>query len=310
MSSRGKRVIRRAARIAKVAGIATATCALAAACSSANGPSPSSQTPTATAGVTVSSIAALVPAAVRDKGTLTIATDASYAPDEFIANDGTTIIGMDVDLAYAVATVLGLKIHFVNVNSDAIISGIQSGKYDMSFGSWTDTKAREKQVDFVTYFTAGTSFMIRLGSGVAVNTRADLCGKTVSVEDATTELSDAQAQNTVCAQNGKPAVQILSFPDQTSADHALADGRAQVGMLDSPVAAYQVSQGNGEFTVVGQTYGEAPYGVEIPKGNGMARAMQAAIQEIMTDGTYHQVLDMWGETSGAIRESVIDGATS
>jgi polar amino acid transport system substrate-binding protein len=309
MSSRGKRVIRRGARIAKVTGIAAATCALAAACGSANGPS-TALTPSATADITVPSIAALVPTAIRDKGTLTIATDASYAPDEFIATDGTSIIGMDVDLAYAVGTVLGLKIHFVNVNSDAIISGLKSGKYDMSFGSWTDTKAREQDVDFVTYFTAGTSFMVRLGSGVTVNTRADLCGKTVSVEDATTELSDAQAQNTVCLQEGKPAVQILSFPDQNSADRALADGRAQVGMLDSPVAAYQVSQGNGQFTEAGQAYGEAPYGVEIPKGNGMARAVHAAMQEIMADGTYRQVLDMWGERSGAISESVINGATS
>lgn len=309
MSSRGKRVVRRGARIAMAAGIATATCALAAACSSGNAAPPAS-TASATAGVTVPSIAALVPAAIRAKGTLTIATDASYAPDEFIANDGTTIIGMDVDLAYAVATVLNLQIHFVNVNFDNIIPGLKSGKYDMSFGSWTDTKEREQQVDFVTYFTAGTSFMIRLGSGVTVHTRADLCGKAVAVEDATTELTDVQAQNTKCQQDGKPSVQILVFPDQNSADRALADGRAQVGMLDSPIAAYQVSQGNGQFTVTGQTYGEAPYGVEIPKGNGMARAIQAAIQEIMTDGTYHQVLDMWGETSGAIHQSVINGATS
>ena len=101
---------------------------------------------------------ALVPAAVKAKGTVLVAADASYAPNEFIASDGHTVIGMDADLAKAIFPLLGLKVNVVNVTFDAIIPGLSSGKYDVGMSSFTDTKAREKVVNFVDYFEAGTSF--------------------------------------------------------------------------------------------------------------------------------------------------------
>jgi polar amino acid transport system substrate-binding protein len=140
---------------------------LVAACSS----SPSSSSPnntTATTATTVAlptatiptqstdaTIAATVPAAIKTKGTLNIALDATYAPDEMIAPDGSTIIGMDADFAYAITQVLGLKAHLINATFDTIIPGLQSGKYDVGDSSFTDTLARQKVVDFVDYFVAG-----------------------------------------------------------------------------------------------------------------------------------------------------------
>ena len=91
-----------------------------------------------------------VPAAVKNKGTLTVAADATYAPNEFIATDGHTVIGMDADLATALAQKMGLKAKVVNQTFDSIIPGIQAGKYGMGASSFTDTKEREKVVDFVT----------------------------------------------------------------------------------------------------------------------------------------------------------------
>jgi len=96
-----------------------------------------------------------VPAAIKTKGTLNIALDATYAPDEMIAPDGSTIIGMDADFAYAITQVLGLKAHLINATFDTIIPGLQSGKYDVGDSSFTDTLARQKVVDFVDYFVAG-----------------------------------------------------------------------------------------------------------------------------------------------------------
>jgi len=148
-----------------------------------------------------SSIAATVPAAIKSKGSLTIALDATYAPDEFIATDGKTIIGMDADFAYAITQILGLKANLVNATFSTIIPGLQSGKFDMGDSSFTDTLARQKVVDFVDYFTAGEGFYIKTG-GQTFNGLDSLCGHTVSVEDGTTEQTDAQTQAKTCTTVG------------------------------------------------------------------------------------------------------------
>ena len=141
---------------------------------------------------------ALVPAAVKAKGTVLVAADASYAPNEFIASDGHTVIGMDADLAKAIFPLLGLKVSVVNVTFDAIIPDLSSGKYDVGMSSFTDTKAREKVVNFVDYFEAGTSFFEEASGGPKVTGLSSLCGLTVSVETGTTEQSDATGQAKKC----------------------------------------------------------------------------------------------------------------
>jgi polar amino acid transport system substrate-binding protein len=255
-------------------------------------------------------VEALVPAAIKSKGTLTVAADASYAPNEFIGPDGHTVVGMDADLSKALATVMGLKANVVNATFDTIIPGLAAGKYDIGASSFTDTKVREKTVDFVDYFEAGTSFFTKSSGGAAVTGLADLCGKAVSVESGTTEESDAKGQSAKCTKAGKPAVNVLVFPTQSAANLALSSGRAQISMADSPVAAYQVKQSNGTFKLVGETYGTAPYGLAIPKTSGLTKAVLAAVDAVMKNGTYSSILAHWGVQSGAITKAVINGATS
>ncbi len=258
----------------------------------------------------VPKIAAEVPASIKAKGTLIVAADATYAPNEFVAANGHTVIGMDPDLAQALAGVLGLKFKVVNAHFDTIIPGLKSGKYDIGMSSFTDTKAREKVVDFVTYFSAGTSFFVKAAGGPNIRSLADLCGKSVSVESGTTEQTDAATQNATCKKQGKPGVNVEVYPDQNSANLALASGRAQVGMADSPVAAYQVKQSHGKFKLSGKPYGTAPYGIALPKKNGMANPVRDALKYLMGNGTYTKILEKWGIQAGAISKPVINGATS
>ncbi|MFZ0042680.1 MAG: ABC transporter substrate-binding protein [Solirubrobacteraceae bacterium] len=257
-------------------------------------------------------MAKLVPASIKSKGTLTVAADASYAPNEFIGPDGHTVVGMDVDMSKALAGLMGLKPNVVNATFDTIIPGLSGGKYDMGASSFTDTKAREKVVDFVDYFLAGTSFFTKAQGGTSVTGLADLCGKTVSVESGTTEESDAKGQSTKCKSGGKPAVTVLVFPTQSAANLALSSGRAQLSMADSPVAAYQVKQSHGVFKITGQTYGTAPYGFAIPKKSGLTPAVLAGVKLLVKNGTYASILSKWGISSGAIPASLvkINGATS
>ena len=255
-------------------------------------------------------IAAQVPAAIKSKGTLTVAADATYAPNEFIASDGHTVVGMDADLMQALGTVMGLKVKMVNATFDTIIPGLAAGKYDVGASSFTDTKEREKTVDFVDYFSAGISFYAKATSSPAVKTVEDLCGKTVSVEKGTTEEEEAKAQSGKCTKAGKKSVTVLVYPNQNGANLAISSGRAELGMADSPIAAYQVKQSSGAFKLVGETYGAAPYGLAIPKGTGMTTPILAALKVLIANGTYTQILTKWGVQAGAITTPAINGATS
>ena len=255
-------------------------------------------------------IAAEVPKNVKSKGTLTVAADATYAPNEFVGSNGHTVMGMDPDLAQALAGVLGLKFKVVNASFDTIIPGLQSGKYDLGMSSFTDTKEREKVVDFVTYFSAGTSFYDKASGGPTINSLADLCGHSVAVERGTTQADDATAQNKKCKSAGKSGVKVAVYPDQNGANLAISSGRQQVGMADSPVAAYIVKKSNGTFKLTGKPYNTAPYGIAIPKNNGMAKPILDALKELISNGTYMNILKKWGISAGAITNPTINGAIS
>jgi polar amino acid transport system substrate-binding protein len=311
--------LQRGLRKAVVAVTVGTVAILAAACSSSSTSTTTSGAPSTTATTvglptatiptqsTNAAIAATVPASVKSKGTLAVAMDATYAPDEFIAPDGSTIVGMDADLATAITQVLGLKAKLVNATFDTIIPGIQSGKYDMGASSFTDTIARQKVVDFVDYFTAGEGYYVKSGSPLTFNGLASLCGHSVAVESGTTEESDAKAQAKKCT-SGK--VTVLSFGNQSQANLAVSSGRADVGFADSQVAGYIVATSNGVFQNSGTSFEVAPYGLALPKGNGMAAPVQAAVNYLIGNGVYGQILAKWGVQSGAVTSSVVNGATS
>ncbi len=122
-----------------------------------------------------------MPAAVKDKGTLTVAADATYAPDEF--TQGTKIVGMDPDLMNALGKVMGLKVTVTNVTFDDIIPGMVAGRYMIGASSFTDEKSREKSVNFVDYAKVGESFYTLDQGGTSIKGISSICGLTVSVRN-------------------------------------------------------------------------------------------------------------------------------
>jgi polar amino acid transport system substrate-binding protein len=285
---------RRRLAIALVGALATA--AVAAGCGGGGGETTSTAL-SATPNVNVAKdnkVAAEVPSDIKSKGTLTVAADATYPPNEFIAPDGHTIIGMDADLAKALAQVMGLDFQMKNVTFDAIIPGLAAKKYDLGMSSFTITKEREQTVDFVSYAQAGTSFYTKAEGGPDISSLADLCGETVAAERGTTQEADATAQDKKCKAQGKPGVDVSVFPDQNGANLALSSGRADVVMADSPPAAYAVEQSNGQFKIGGSQYGVAAYGIAMPQGTGLTKPVLDALKAVMADGTYKRIFDYWG----------------
>jgi polar amino acid transport system substrate-binding protein len=257
----------------------------------------------------VASIEKLVPASAKAKG-LTVAADATYAPDEFV--QGSTIVGMDPDLVKALGKVMGIKVTITNVTFDDIISGMVAGRYNIGASSFTDTKAREKQVSFVDYANVGESFYTLKSGGASIMGITSICGMTVSVETGTTEETDAKAQSSKCTKAGKKAVSVTPYPTQSQANLAVSAGRAQLGFADTPVADYQVKQSGGKFKIVGAAYAPSPYGLAVSKSSGLTNALHAALLYLQKHGTYQQIFKKWGLTGIEVSASgmKINGAIS
>jgi polar amino acid transport system substrate-binding protein len=200
---------------------------------------------------------------------------------------------------------MGLKTKVVNSTFEAIIPGLAAGRYDVGASSFTDTKEREKTADFVTYLSVGEAFLTK-ASGPKINTLAELCGHKVAVEKGTTELEDAEKQNKKCKAAGKP-IKLLIFPGQNDANLALASGRAEVDFADSPIIAYQVRKLGVPFRS-SPTFGTAPEGLALPKGNGMAKPVLAALKTLIANGTYLAILKKWEIQSAANTNPTINGA--
>ncbi len=286
--------------VGKIIVVASASAALAC-CASA---------PALAASGGVPSVEKLVPKAIKAKGLLTVASDATYAPDEFVQNG--KVVGMDADLVNALAKVMGLRATIQNVTFDNIIPGMAAGHYMLGASSFTDTKAREKKVDFVDYANVGESFYTLASGGTKIGSIANICGLTVAVEQGTTEENDAKTQSGKCTKAHKKAVNVSVYPNQNLANEAVASGHAQVGFADTPVAAYQVKQSHGKFKLVGAAYAPAPYGLAVAKSTKLTKAVHAALLYLVKKGTYASIFKKWGVSSIAIKASgvKINGATS
>ncbi len=285
-------------KISAFALLAVAALTLSA-CSSAKTPSASSSTP-------ATSLASMVPSDVSSDGVLTFGSDGTYPPNEFVGTDGKTMQGMDIDLGNAIATKLGLKAAFVNAPFDSIIPAIQSGKYEAGISSFTDNKDREKVLDFVTYYSAGTSWAAKTGATITPDAA---CGKSIAVQKGTVQVDDITARSKTCTDAGKAAIKINQYQSQQDATASVVSGKNDAMLADSPVTGYAVKTSGNQLVVVGTAYDTAPYGIALPKAKGdFAKAVQGAINAIIADGSYKTILDKYGAADGAVPAAVINGA--
>lgn len=268
---------------------------------SLGGSSSSSSTPSGSS-TSVSAdtkLADMVPAAIKSKGTLTIGTDASYAPNEFLAHDGKTVQGLDIDLMNAVLAKLGLKVTFQNASFGTIQNGVQSGKYDMGVSSFTINKTRLAQVTMVSYFTAGTQWATKKGNPNKVDVN-NPCGLTVGVQKDTVQVDDLNARSKKCTGEGKKAITQVVEQDQSKVTADLVSGKVQAMAADSPVALYAVTQTNGAVETIGDIYDSAPYGIVLKKDQtDFGKALVEGLKAIKADGTYDSILKKWNNSSGA-----------
>jgi|SRR5450759_3105570 polar amino acid transport system substrate-binding protein len=247
-----------------------------------------------------------LPAKVKSAGKIVVGTDATYAPNEFLAADGKTVEGMDVDLFNAVAQKFGVTVDWVPANFDSIILGVDSGKYDIGVSSFTINPDRKKKVNMVSYFNAGTQWAVLKGNPKKVDPE-NACGLSIGVQKGTVQIDDLTARSKKCTDAGKKAITQIVEQAQSKVTADVVSGKADAMLADSPVGLYAVKQTSGQLEAVGKTYDAAPYGYVLPKSEtAFAQAIADALTALNASGDYKKALTAWGNDSGAINTFAVN----
>ena len=284
------------AALAAIAAMGLAACGSGSADTATPEASASNQTDDISVNVAVDENAsALVPQSVKDKGTLTVAMELKYPPTSFIAEDGKTPIGLNVDMARLIAKKLGLQLEIADVGFDTIIPGLQGKRYDMTATSMSPTAERVAVVDMIDYFRTGGSVAVAKGNpdGFAVD---NLCGREVVVTKGSIQATKRlpELSKSQCEDQGKPAITGIILPSIQDAMTQLASGRIKAIYYDTPSLGWAATQQPNRFEVLSPQVNESVVAVALPKGSELTPAVQAAVQSIMGTPEYQEALRRWG----------------
>ncbi|NDK90632.1 transporter substrate-binding domain-containing protein [Gordonia desulfuricans] len=264
----------------------------------------SSTTPSAVA--EVASIAANVPAGIAERGTLIVGADVGYEPYAFVA-DG-EITGFDVDLITDVARVLGVTAEIREAPFAGLFTAVADGRYDTAIPALTDTVAREKIVDFVTYYSAGNQWARVPGTDIEPG---DACGRTVAVKkDTYQDTVEVAARSKVCVAAGKKPIIKARFDTQDQVVDAVLTGRAAALSADAPVTTASVAASGGRLQTIAGVFASAPYGFPVAKGSTLVVAIQQAVQHLIDTGRYAEIAQKWDLGAGMVPGAIINGAVN
>jgi polar amino acid transport system substrate-binding protein len=253
-------------------------------------------------------LAALLPDDVREAGRLLVGTDPSYPPASSYGADGRTIVGFEPDLGAALGDLLGIEVEFRAEPFDELIDGLGSGTSDVVMSAMTDTTEREERADFVTYFQAGTSIVVQRGNPFGIHDLADLCGRSVAVEEGTVQIELLARSQEHCSGAG---ITVQTEPSNDDALLELRTGRVAAVLNDYPPAVHVTSTGPSQafFQLVSDVqYEPGLYGIVVGKDRPELRdALAAALTRLLETGDYRRVMDRWDVSSGAVRAVTVNG---
>lgn len=223
----------------------------------------------------------------EDSNVITIASDATWPPMEFL-NENKEIIGFDVDLINAAAKAAGFEVKIVNTAWDGIFAGLANGNYDAVISSVTITDERKAAMDFtIPYINAGQVLIVAKASS-GMTTLADMAGKKVGAQIGTTgAIAITDAGN----------VELKTYDELGLAIEDLANGNIDGVVADSPIAADYVL-GNDTYKsslkIVGEPFTDEFYGVAVKKGNSDVLAkLNAGLEAVIASGERDELLNKW-----------------
>jgi len=219
--------------------------------------------------------------------TITVATDATWPPMEFV-NTSKQIVGFDIDLLNAAAKAGGFQVKFQDTAWDGIFAGLGNGDYDAVISSVTITDQRKKVMDFsIPYLNAGQVLIVRSNMS-GVSSLADLKGQAAGAQIGTTGAMEI---------NKVPGVTLTTYDEIGLAIEDLVNGRIAGVVCDNPTAANYVLQNDNykdKLKIVGKPFTEEYYGVAVRKGNSRVLNMiNQGLQVVLNNGTEQALEAKW-----------------
>ena len=239
--------------------------------------------------LTVLACALLLAGCGKDDGALRMVTEASYPPYEFLR--GREVVGVDVEVCRAIAEKVGKPLKVINVDFDAVIAAVVSGKADLAAAGLTVTVDRKRSVDFSDpYLTTGLVVIYRKADPVL--TGAACRGKRIGVQGGTT--SDEYVVRELHEEPER-------FRSDAEAVVALKGGRCDVVICDL-VLARNCIRGMPELALSDLITTEE-YAIAVRKGRSdLLKAVNEALREIRADGRLDRWMGKYAAEADRIRE--------
>jgi len=254
---------------------------------------------------------AQLPQEVKDRGQIRIVSTFGYAPQQFFAEDGKTPDGLSVDLGKALGAVAGVPVEFTNATFDSLIPGLDAGRFDMVIAAMSATAERGAKVNFVIYQKTDARLLVRAGNPKGINGLQDLCGLKVASLKGSLYNQVIDAVSAKCKEAGKEPVDLSTYDNSDSVYQALIAGRVDANYRDSAPLIYTARASEGRLEVVGPEYPDTPYGIAIAGKNAdFAKAITAALDVLIKNGTYQAILDKWGLGSRAVGAATLTAVGS
>ena len=213
------------------------------------------------------------------KGKLVMVTNAEFPPYEF--HDQNAIVGIDVEIAGAIAEQLGLELEIEDIAFDSIIPEIVSGKADIGAAGMTVTEDRKQNVDFSDTYAHATQVII-VKEDSEIKGVADLEGKIMGVQQGTT------GDIYVSGDYGDAAVE--RYAKGMEAVQALAQGKVDAVVIDGEPAKQYIKEVEG-LKIIDESYTDEDYAIAIKKGNtAMVEAVNAALAELKSEGKLDEIV--------------------
>lgn len=290
--------------------VAVAAGALLSACGGTDAADPAASEPVASQGVD-QKLHDSLPADIKEAGKVSIGTEALYPPFESFADDNKTIVGLDPDLAQSLGQVLGVEVEFTHTAFEGLLTALDGGRFDLVMAAITDTKDREKVYDFVDYFLTGQSIVVKKGNPEGIEGITDLCGRSVAVLKASTqEKLLGRFNEEECADD---PIEIDSFPSDKDALMQVQSGRDAASFTQDAVGSYNAATigGGNQFEIANsEALLPTPVGIVFTKEDTRLRdAFKAALEKLIADGTYDEILAKYQLESGTVDTVTVNGAT-
>ena len=257
------------------------------------------------------SLAALVPADIKARGTLVVGSPATFPALNFYAADGTTLVGHDWDLAVAVAKRLGLRPEHSDIDYAALIPGLKSGRIDTLNAGMSDTAKRQQEIDFVDYRMDGVVFLVPEGNPDKVSKPDSLCGLSTAAVTGTITVDRARKWSDNCVAAGKKPIGLTETEDTSQMQSQLRSGRINFLPGDLATLSYiatSVNDGKAFDLIDDEIIDMKPTGFGFSKERKeLTTAVQRALQSLIDDGTYAKIMKAWNLQDLEVKSSVING---